>query len=93
MQLWFERFDGRGRHSEPVIDTDTGEKVGVVYSLGVGTDRNGGIYVDLFDGKYTANRIHKMDEAWGFVKGVEAVLRRVGQLLVHDSKQKRANAA
>ncbi len=93
MRLWFERFDGRGPHSEPVIDTDTGKEVGRVSSHGVGMDRNGGIFVSLYDGKYTTGRIRRMDEAWGFVKGVEAVLKRVSRLLKSDAEQKKSEAA
>jgi hypothetical protein len=76
MNLWFESFDGRGRRKRPIIDKDTGNEVGSIMSLGVGSARNGGIHVSLFDGKYKG-RLHTSDQCWGFVRGVETVLNHM----------------
>ena len=56
-----------------VIYKETGQKIGWVKANGVGFAGTGGIEISLFGGKYslTAN---KMDECWGCMKGVEAVL-------------------
>jgi hypothetical protein len=75
MQLHFERFDGRSFNSVDVIDRDSGEKVGLICSNGVGRYR-GGISVELFDGKYRA-QLKRYDECLGFVRGVEAVLNHM----------------
>ena len=94
MRLTFdiERFDGRGIRSVPVIDEDTDQTVGTVFSHGTGMDRSGGIRVSLFGGKYSI-LVQKKDEAWGFVKGVEEVLKQVSYLLAHDTKKKQVSAA
>ncbi len=81
MRLKFEQFDGRRRQSKPVIDQDTGERIGTIKSLGVGFSGYGdggygGIEISLFDGAYTA-KVTRYDECVGFVKGIEAVLNRM----------------
>lgn len=76
MRLTFERFDGRQRISIPVIDEDTGQEVGYIRTEGSGPASFGGIWVSLFGGKYSIT-VHKYEECWGFVNGVEAVLRHV----------------
>lgn len=84
MQLSFPKRDNRshfGRHDQ-IIDQETGEVVGHVDS-----EREYGRRVSLFDGKYSAT-VDTHDQAWGFVKGVEAVLNHM--IL---PKKKRANAA
>jgi hypothetical protein len=76
MRLKFEHFDGRRRVWRDIIDEDTGQQVGTIRTEGVGFSGYGGIEISLFGGKYqhTATRY---EECWGFVKGVESVLRHV----------------
>ena len=70
MKLSFPKRDNRSHHgrNDPVTDEHTGEIVGYVNS-----QREFGRFVSLFDGKYSAS-LDTHDAAWGFVKGVEAVL-------------------
>jgi hypothetical protein len=76
MHLTFDKFDGRSFNVVPVIDEDTGNKVGNIRSDGVGPYSAGGITVSLFDDKYRLVT-GRYDVCLGFVKGVEAVLNRM----------------
>ena len=76
MHLTFKKFDGRSPSLVPVIDQETGDQVGRIWSNGVGADRYGGIEISLFEGRYTAT-VNRQDECWGFIKGVEAVLNHL----------------
>lgn len=73
MKLSFPKRDNRSHmgRNDPITDEDTGEVVGRVYS-----EREFGRDVSLFDGKYSAS-LDTHDAAWGFVKGVEAVLNHM----------------
>jgi hypothetical protein len=51
-------------------------EVGYIKSRGVGFGNFGGIHVSLFDGKYRCE-LHRFEECWGFIKGVEAVLNHM----------------
>jgi hypothetical protein len=79
MRLTFEPFDGRKFCYVDVIDQDTGRVVGYINAQGVGFAGNGGIEVNLFDGKYRtfANRY---EECKGFVNGVQSVLNHMVKL-------------
>jgi hypothetical protein len=73
MRLTFKGFDGPRSNRVPVTDQDTGTEVGVIRSDGAAFGGHyGGIEVSLFGGKYRAT-LHRYEERWGFVKGVEAV--------------------
>lgn len=76
MRLKFEPFDGRGRNHRDIVDEDTGTVVGYIHSFGVGTYCSGGIEVSLFNNKY-AILVSRYEECWGFIKGVETVLRHM----------------
>jgi len=73
-------FDGRRYCYVEIIDEDTGKKVGSVRANGVGFGNHGGIVVSLFGGKYWAE-LNRFEECYGFMKGVEAVLRYTQQHL------------
>ena len=76
MRLHCEKFDARARRGRPVIDQDTGEKVGYVISHGVGFAGYGGIDICLFGGKYQGI-VNTYNECWAFIKGVETVLNHM----------------
>ncbi len=76
MHLTYEPFNARRRNHRTIFDRDTGKKVGHIQSGGVDSDGPGGIEVSLFGGKY-AIKVNTSEECWGFVRGVEAVLRHV----------------
>jgi hypothetical protein len=73
MELAFQKRDNRShsRRSDPVIDRETGRIVGYVYAEG-----EFGREIELFGGKYRAV-LESHEEAWGFIKGVEAVLNHM----------------
>jgi hypothetical protein len=85
MRLTFKAFDGRRENHVFIIDQDTGEKVGLIQSAGVGFAGFGGISISLFGGKYTA-QLHRYEECWGFVKGVEAVLNHMISITCRDAR-------
>jgi hypothetical protein len=85
MRLTFKKFDARACKHEPILDRDTGKKVGYIYANGVGP-YDGGIQVSLFDEKYRAS-FNRFDEVFGFVQVVEAVLNYVTPRLTHFTSQ------
>jgi hypothetical protein len=90
MRLKFDSFDGRGRIYRPIIDEDTGVEVGYIRSHGVGMYCSGGMEVSLYDEKYNLSA-NRYDQCWGFVKGVEAVLKHMNSVTDQsDSKSKAA---
>jgi hypothetical protein len=77
MRLTFKVFDGRQKIHREIIDEDSGQRVGDIQSNGVGFGTYGdGIDVSLFGGRY-AITVHRYEECWGFVKGVETVLNHI----------------
>jgi hypothetical protein len=72
MDLCFKHFDGRKYDHVEVLDSDSGQVVGLIRSYFCGP----GISVSLFDGKYSAN-VSSIEECRAFVKGVESVLTRL----------------
>jgi hypothetical protein len=91
MRLTFEDFDGRGRHHKPIIDQDTGKKVGEI--LSGGSNSPNFIRVSLFDGRYE-EELYTRDECKGFIKGVEAVLNHIlDEMLGSALAQHKADAA
>jgi hypothetical protein len=94
MRLTFKVFDGRRKIYREIIDEDTGAKVGSIYSDGVGFGTYGdGIEVSLFDGKYSMT-VHRYEECWGFVKGVEAVLNHmIPSWLLKPKEEPKTDAA
>jgi hypothetical protein len=74
MRFKFPFFDGRSFHHLDIIDEDTGKKVGYIRSSGV---RNGGgIHISMFGERYVGS-VNEYKHCWGFVKGVEAVLKHM----------------
>jgi hypothetical protein len=67
-------FDGRRHSYADIIDRDTEEKVGYMRARGVGFGNRGGITVSLFGDKYW-EELNRYEERFGFIKGVEAVLK------------------
>ena len=92
MRLTFEDFNASGRRNKPIIDQDTGKKVGEIRSRGSGPDSSGGIYVYLFDGRYEAE-LSNRDECKGFIKGVEAVLNQMLDQMLGSALSQKADAA
>ncbi|EKS40414.1 hypothetical protein [Afipia clevelandensis] len=76
MQLTFERFDARRLNFIDIFDEDSGKRVGRIRTNGTGFTNSGGIEIELFDGKYSAN-VSTYRECWGFVRGVQCVLRHL----------------
>jgi hypothetical protein len=76
MRLTFERFYARRSNCVSIIDQDTGQEVGFIQTAGVGLYNRGGIDVSLFDDKYTIT-VHRFEECWGFVMGVQTVLKHM----------------
>jgi hypothetical protein len=76
MRLYFEEFSAHRKAFHPIRDGDTGEQVGCIQTFGVGFAGSGGIFISLFDAKYTAC-VNRYDECWGFVHGIETVLNHM----------------
>lgn len=76
MNLKFPVFDGNRHGVVDITDEDNGKFVGHIRINGTGFGRSGGIEVSLFDGKYS-KKLHKFEECWGFVQGVQAVLNHM----------------
>ena len=72
MDLTFKPFDGRKTNVVEVIDQTSNQVVGQIYS----NWNSQGIEVTLFDRKYERT-VGTYEECFGFIKGVECVLRRV----------------
>ncbi|WP_213775139.1 hypothetical protein [Bradyrhizobium sp. dw_78] len=92
MRLKFDWFDGRGFKYREIIDEDTNEVVGHIYSNGVGFGNTGGIDISLFAGKYRAT-VNKYGECWGFVLGVQSVLNHLIAVPKPKAKPQESNAA
>jgi hypothetical protein len=76
VRLKFEPFDGRSSNYLPIIDEETGMKVGTIQSSRTGPDRDGRIYISLFGGKYQT-LVNGYDAAQGFLLGVQCVLNHM----------------
>jgi hypothetical protein len=48
-------------------------RTGEIQTSGVGFAGGGGIFISLFDGKYTTC-VNRYDQCWGFIHGIETVL-------------------
>lgn len=84
MRLTFKHFDGRCLNFRDVTDEDNANvRVGHIRSNGTGFSGGGGggggIEIYLFGGRYQAT-VNTYDQCWGFVKGVETVLRQATSL-------------
>lgn len=92
MQLTFERFDARRRNFIDIFDEHTGQRVGRIRSNGTGFTNFGGIEISLFDDKYTGS-VSTYQECWGFVRGVQSVLRHLTAVKDDGVRMKERTAA
>lgn len=92
MQLTFKHFDARRVNFIDIFDEHTGQRVGRIQSNGTGFTNYGGIEISLFDGKYCGTA-STYKECWGFVRGVQAVLRHMMTVRDDGVRMPEASAA